>query len=38
MLAITTINILAVLLFSFVAGFGWTFGALVCGWLFRKRG
>jgi len=38
MLAITTINVLAVLVFAFVAGFGWSMGAFVAGWIVKKRG
>lgn len=38
MLDITVINIAAVLIFAFVAGFGWTVGGIVAGWVFRKRG
>lgn len=36
MLTITTINVLAVLLFSFIAGFGWALGGQVCAWVFQR--
>lgn len=34
---ITTINVAAVLVFSFVAGVGWHLGARLVGWVCTKR-
>jgi len=35
---ISVINIAAVLIFVFVAGFAWAVGGIVAAWVFRKRG
>lgn len=35
---ISLITVAAVLLFAFVAGFGWTVGGIAAGWVFRRRG
>lgn len=37
MLSITTINVLAVFVFAFVAGAGWALGGLAVNALFQKR-
>lgn len=37
MLAITTINVLAVFVFAFVAGVGWALGTRLVAWSFQKR-
>ena len=35
MLALTWLNVLAVLVFAFVAGFGWAVGARLCAALLK---